>query len=263
MKTTLTIISILLSAAVLVAQPATAAVQQESSQPPAVGPAVSGQRGDYDLFRDARAEADAAERAWLTVQERFEDDLVRLDVCSDEATQLVHKTRDGAYRALTLKADYYQKHRQHHRDNYDTYQKLSADRVTMRKEIEGDLRIAQRLLADLQERRRRLQESEQTAGIEAKRATDALEQLTQNTNGRVENLRSALLRLDEGQDYLRKATDLARRQEAAIVAAHDLLASESSLWQAYYDARGLRRVLNCDQARADSWEQFKSVRPPQ
>lgn len=193
-----------------------------------------------DPFAADRAQAADAERAWLAVQERLDSDVDGADPCVD-AGRLITAAKDAAFRALTLKADYYRKHLEHQKNNSGTLANISADRAGLRQEIDRDLRAADRLQADLEQRRRQLPNEPGNPGSE--KAVRSLNQLLSNTSARIENLRTALQRWDEAEDYTRQARELVREREEVVRQAQLLLSSESLLWQSFYDARIHRQRL--------------------
>lgn len=248
-----TVIITLLVAVIL----APVAAQQQEERQQAAPAAV---RAGNDPYRELHEKAQAAENIWLPMQDRLEDDLLQADPCTT-AKDLIQRSKDAAFEALTCKISYYKAHLDHQQDNYARYAKISADRGSLRREIEQDLRTAERMLADLRARRQRLAASGESSGVAVQRAAEPLDRLILTTTTRVENLRLALVRWNEGEDYTRQARELAQSRENALKAVQELITSESMLWQAYYEAREARRAFNCDEGIII--DEMPTHRPPQ
>jgi chromosome segregation ATPase len=213
-----------------------------SPDPSATSPsAVAAPAASRDPYMEERKQAGEAERAWMALEERLGSDLASADPCQ-EVEKVIRAAKDAAFKALSLKAEYYRKHLEHHQNTSASLAKVSADRAGLRQEIERDLRAAERMQTEIEQRRQNLATGERSdAGLNS--AQRALNQLLNNTAARVENLRAALLRWNEAEDYTRQARELAHERAEAVRQAQLLLLSENSLWDSYYDSRLARHQL--------------------
>lgn len=233
-----------------------AAVNPNSASLPAAIRSLSS-----DMFSDLRNSASISESEWLQLQGDLDYALAGGAACAEDTFSSIARTKDAAFRALSLKAEYYKKYRDFHAADFKRFSQIAAGRMALRQDIESTLANAQQQASDVQRRRMQLQAASRDSGKSAEESVKVLDQMVIEFGTKAENTRAALKRWDDAQGYTAESRRLAAEAEDAVRRLQEVLESESLLWQSYYDAYEARQHLSCQRTRQESMRPFANRRP--
>jgi hypothetical protein len=236
--------------------------EAERQNPPAQTAAPQMGYKDRDPFFQDWAEFQQHNNSWQQLDDQLEESLRGVSACDPEATSIVAKVKDAAFRTIDAQRNYFKKWTTLASQNIQAFRQAMQSRSGLRREIELSLAGLDREHAELLERRRTLDRELRTTKTESdSREVKALDRLIASGEERAANFRQALSNWDEAGRNGATTIDAAEALRANVVGYQRLLESSTALWHAYYSAAESRLGLKC--WRDELQPQTPVIRNPQ
>jgi hypothetical protein len=231
--------------------PALTLAQEPSPVPSPAPPDLSTCSAD-DLFSDECRAASDAESQWLKDDKTLRPRLAGLKPCSKETQQAIQQVRDESAETIARKGQYHNKWRGYLQEQQGRHGKFSADMATFREELQRMARADEERLKELEGRKRELKQSAKASGASAEEALKQLDELISSARDSLDNVRRSFAKADEAEQAENGSDKLRRALIESIEQEQRFLATESTLWEAYYQAVEQTEGFHCLQRNKNS-----------